>query len=190
VNESWKPAPGYEGLAEVSSAGLVRSIPHIDHRGRPWPGKLLKPYVTGKNRNYMAVSLAGHNVKVHRLVAMAFLPPDDEKDQVNHKNGNTQDNRAENLEWCTASQNVRHAFDVLGKKSSGGHSGKTGAKHHSAKAIVATLPDGTSKRFGGAAEAARALGLQAASVVRTANGLYAHTKQHRFQWACTAGTAA
>ena len=183
MNESWKPAPGYEGIAEVSNVGQVRSIPHIDHRGRPWPGKLLKPYATGKGRNYMAVSLMRDSVKVHRLVAMAFLEADPVRLQVNHKNGDPTDNRVENLEWCTAQENVRHSFDALGKPPSGGHQGKLGALNHCSKAIVACLPDGRQERFGSAAEAARALGLQPSSVIRTANGKYAHTKHHRFQWA-------
>lgn len=55
----------------------------------------------------------GSNRKVHRLVAEAFVARDPDRDQVNHINGNKEDNRAENLQWCTRSENTRHAYDSL-----------------------------------------------------------------------------
>lgn len=72
---------------------------------------------TWKNHNgylYTDVRIDGRlfNLLVHRLVATAFIPkPEgwDETWQVNHKNGVKTDNRVENLEWCTASENIRHA---------------------------------------------------------------------------------
>ena len=67
----------------------------------------------------MHVCLCKNNVKkswaVHRLVAEAFLKRGKDKTEVNHKNGIRSDNKAENLEWVTRSENEKHAYRVLGK---------------------------------------------------------------------------
>lgn len=78
--------------------------------------KILKPYMNGRYKNYCRVSL--HNTKkrqdflVHRLVAAHFLPNPRNKPQVNHRNGNTTDNRVENLEWCDNRENQIHAYKL------------------------------------------------------------------------------
>ncbi len=59
------------------------------------------------------------NRKVHRLIAELFIgpPPSPKHTDINHKNGIRDDNRIENLEWCTRSENVKHAYAVLGVKN-------------------------------------------------------------------------
>ena len=56
-------------------------------------------------------------LRVHRLVAQTFLENPNDLPVVNHKNGIKSDNRLDNLEWCTVSENTKHAFDVLGRKA-------------------------------------------------------------------------
>ena len=68
-------------------------------------GRTLKTYT--KENGYMQVQMGRKTIPqyIHRLVAIAFIPNNENKPQVNHKNGNKQDNRVENLEWVTASEN-------------------------------------------------------------------------------------
>lgn len=107
-----KAVDGYEGLYLVDSIGNVVSLPK--QQGRYFHNKyvILKPKLT--NCGYLAVALTKDGVTkyhfVHRLVAKAFLNNDQLLPEVNHKNGIKTDNRVENLEWCSKSDNQKHAL--------------------------------------------------------------------------------
>lgn len=184
--EIYKSVYGFEGLYEVSNLGNVKSLKRIDMRGRTINERILKPYRDG-NQGYKAVSLlkngVSRRVKLHRLVAIAFLDNPNNLPQVNHINGVKDDNRLENLEWSSVSDNVKHAFDVLKRKSSGGHYGKTGSKHHCSKAVLAEhLESGKKLIFGSSAEAARALGIPSGSIPRCCNGKYKSSHGYKFSY--------
>jgi hypothetical protein len=101
--EHWKPVRGFEGLYMVSQLGGVYSTRNRRH---------LNPTKTG----YATVTLCKNGKStsrtVHRLVAEAFLPNPGNLPIVNHKDGNKQNNRLENLEWCTQKANVAHAIKM------------------------------------------------------------------------------
>lgn len=118
----WRPVSGYESQYEVSSDGRVRSIDREELLNNGWnrhrKGRVLKQMP--KKTGYMCVNLYKHShmrtFLVHRIVASAFIANPDGKPEVNHINGNKHDNRVENLEWVSESENIRHSFVSLGKR--------------------------------------------------------------------------
>lgn len=119
-DEAWAPVPGYVGLYEVSSHGRVRSLPRYvirgDGRERRYEGVVLNPGPTAP-AGYLRVELrAGHTHAtkklVHRLVAEAFVPNPLGLPVVHHRDGDRANNRAENLEWISARENIRRSYSV------------------------------------------------------------------------------
>jgi hypothetical protein len=111
MNEIWKPVASLENKYEVSSLGNVRRA--VGGQATQ-AGRLIVPM---NNRGYarFAPSVNGKQClrTVHRLVVEAFIG-DPRGMQINHRNGIKHDNRLENLEVCTAAENTRHKFEVLG----------------------------------------------------------------------------
>ena len=124
--EHWKDIPEYEGLYQVSNLGRVKNLKF----GRD---KILKPQES--TWRYMQVGLCKEGKRkysyVHRIVMLAFVGESDL--QVNHKNGLKADNCLENLEYCTASENITHAYKNGLKK------GLKGEKHGRSKLTKACV---------------------------------------------------
>lgn len=134
MKEIWKDVVGYEGLYQVSNLGRVRSLTKwIQSKGLKSShlksGVILTPQKT--NLGYLRVGLyLNKKYKphlIHRLMAIVFITNHLNKPQVNHINGIKSDNRLENLEWCTASENRIHSH-VMGLQKP-----KCGEENHYAK---------------------------------------------------------
>lgn len=104
----WKPVQGYEGLYEVSNTGEVKSTfygknPRILKKSKTSTGYCKVELYKNKKRK---------SLRVHRLVAIAFIPNIDNKPNINHIDGNPLNNNVINLEWCTQKENVIHAIEI------------------------------------------------------------------------------
>lgn len=131
--EIWKDIQGFETRYQISDEGRVKSLSRRVPNGKGFINKverILKSRLSFKG--YPCIDLNTHegvkkNIVIHRLVAQAFIPNPENKPQVNHIDGNKQNNAVENLEWVTNSENMKHAtINGLRHKP-------TGSKNHWAK---------------------------------------------------------
>lgn len=102
-NEIWKDIEGYEGLYQVSNFGRVRSF----HCGKI---RILNPKAPASGYKMVALRKNGEDkhISIHRLVALAFVPGYAPTLVVNHKDEDTTNNAADNLEWVTSSYNTQY----------------------------------------------------------------------------------
>lgn len=140
--EIWKDIPEYEGYYQISNLGRVKSLAR-KRKNNPnayYETKdiILKPYA--KNKRYYGIYLMKNNTKryflIHRLVAEIFVPNPSKKVQVNHIDGNKENNCASNLEWVTASENIIHAYKNNLRKAPQPWKNKKGKMCPNSKAII------------------------------------------------------
>lgn len=115
MQEQWKPIKGYEGLYEVSNLGRVKSLPKYHNCGKQGYMQSEKNLKQIKqNSGYLCVCIykngIGKKYLIHRLVAETFIPNPENKTQVNHLDGNKENNCIDNLEWVTQKENIQHAY--------------------------------------------------------------------------------
>lgn len=144
----WKPVNSFENLYAVSNNGHIRTI----KRKGSWVNKILKPSVY-KRTGYLYVNLykngKAKKVKVHRIVALAFLENPLNLPEVNHKDGDKKNNTSSNLEWSSRKDNALHMCYELGK---------------TVVPIILIYHTGEVKKFKSIREASRQVGIDAGTM--------------------------
>ena len=174
--EEWRKIKDFEDY-EVSNLGNVRSLKN---------GKVRMRKCVLNENGYVTIQLfknaKNYDYKVHRLVALAFIPNPDNKEQVNHIDGNKQNNCIINLEWCTRSENEIHSFRVL--KQSHNMRGKFGKESiHARKVAQVDINTGKIiKMFYGAEEAERETKIKATNIRKVCYGNSTRVKAGGYGW--------
>jgi len=149
---------------EVSDSGLVRRT----------DGKLIKSCVLTTGYSQVQLSRKKKHL-VHRLVAFAFCNGFEDGLVVNHKNGIRNDNRRENLEWVTASENHLHSYRELSRVAP--FLGKAGSSHNTSRPIISTdIKTGIKEFFDCGLDAVRKHGFSSSGISRACSGVIASHK--------------
>ena len=181
MTEIWKDIKGYEGRYQVSNLGNVLSLHY--HKTKIAKNLVLKPTKLG----YLTVNLMDDTgfvkaKKVHRLVAEAFIPNPERKPQVNHLSGDKTDNRVENLEWCTMSENMKHRCNVLNIKPPKNGLGKFGKLNGWSRSVLQIKNGIVIREYDCLAEAERATGISYSNISTVCGKKKWHKSAGGYQW--------
>ena len=181
-NEIWKEIPGYSGKYEVSNFGRVKSLARkvLSRNGglKPIPERILKQCVI---KGYCNVILCAdgkthkHGL-VHRLVAIVFVPNPENKPFIDHLDGNSTNNRADNLRWCSQRENCRNPIttnrnSIAKQGANNPQFGKRNEQVHNSRKIACFTKDGIFVQvFPSIAEAVRQIGVLQSGITRCAMG--------------------
>jgi len=172
--EIWKPVVGFEGYYEVSNLGRVRSLERPGARiRRSYGGKIVKPTDAGQTYRSHCFCVNGKHYmrRLCRVVAEAFIPNPDNLPQVNHKDEDKTNDRADNLEWCDAKYNTNYG---------------TGISRRKAKICkpVSQYKDGVFiRRFGSLNDAAKEVGVCPESIGKCCKGKVKRIRGYEWRFA-------
>ena len=187
MEEIWKDIEGYEGLYQVSNLGRVRSLDRYVTRPHPKTGVPMQYFQRGRviiqaaqKSGYLFVNLKDKPRKkianVHRLVAKAFVPGYFKGADVNHKDCNRQNNRADNLEWMTRRENLMY-------HTTGNETPMEQIHRHQRKPIIQMTMDGEFIREWPSIHAAHiALHIDTKSINGCCHGRYGHKTAAGYRW--------
>lgn len=165
MQEEWRDVVGFEGVYQVSNLGRVKRI----KKGKNTEvGKILKPRLT--RTGYELIRICKNGVPLattmHRIVAQAFIPNPENKPEVDHIDGNRQNNHADNLRWNTVKENRNNPITL--KRKSVERKGKTGILCGNSKAILCVE---LNRLFWGCCEAERVLKIDQSSIAKAIKGI-------------------
>ena len=182
MQEEWRDVVGYEGLYQVSNIGLVKSM-------QTWRGtreRILKE--KRADNGYCLVEIYKSKERkthlIHRIVAEAFIPNPDNKPEIDHIDGTRDNNKIDNLRWCTRKEN--HNFPIYRKRRSNVMIGRTGKSNGKSRAVVCI---DTSVVYFGTREAQRMTGVNQGSISAVCRGKLKTAGGFRWQYANKEDTA-
>lgn len=192
--ELWNDIEGYEGKYMISDCGSVKSLERTVRsrwtKNIPVHEKLLKKSIRGGYERVVLVDNGARKTfSVHYLVASAFIPNPGNKPCIDHINGIRNDNRVENLRWCTRKENCNFALARENKsKALRGEKapwyGKSGSLHVTSKAVSQYEEDGTFVRtYGSIHEAGRETGINYKLINRVCLGQRKKTGGYIWEYA-------
>lgn len=170
TKEVWRDIQSYKGEYQISNLGRVKSL---NYKGNVGKEKIKIAEVN--HIGYFRIALSHHgknkHFMVHRLVADSFISNPFHKLQVNHIDGDKQNNNVINLEWVTQSENMLHSYRIglrTGMKGSKHPmKGKTGKLNHCSKKIICIT---TGKQFNAINDAERQYGVSHTTISRCCKG--------------------
>lgn len=170
MREIWKNIEGYNGKYQISNLGRVKSFTRLKN------GYIR--VLSKSKKGYLRVSIEGKTLVIHRLVASAFIPKIKGKNQVNHKDGNLENNCVDNLEWVDNRENNIHAYRYLNRKAP--FLGRTGKKSPCSKPVLQIKNGKIIKEFESTMCVQRELGFQNARISECCRGKIKNYKG--FEW--------
>lgn len=177
MKEYWRDVKGYEGFYQVSNVGRIRSLDRIvnsNHSNkRKSKGRILK--ATKDRYGYLYVVFCVRNKrkteKVHRIVANSFIQNPQNKEQVNHLNEIKTDNRVQNLEWATASENNNYGIGQIRR-----------VEKRNKPTIQYSLDGELLKKWRSASDAGRTLGIDISGICKCCRGTLESIKGYRWSY--------
>ena len=188
--EIWKDIEGYEGLYEVSNMGRVKSLKRtVWNSGKGCyvtvPERILK---AGKAKGYLRVRLYKEgkvkNYYVHRLVGQEFLENPEGYTDLNHLDENKENNRADNLEWCSKSYNINYGTrnkrvaEKVSEKLRGKKQSEESIKKRSKPVFSVNKESGLIMWWKSAKEAERCTAIDHGNIIKCCKGKYHSAGNH------------